>query len=33
MKYRYTKWKISRLRRKFDVHQGGRSDDWKGRIH
>jgi membrane associated rhomboid family serine protease len=33
VKYRYTKWKISRLRRKFDVHQGGRSDDWNGRIH
>jgi len=33
LKYRYTKWKISRLRRKFDVHQGGRSDDWNGRIH
>jgi rhomboid family protein len=33
LKYRYTKWKIGRLRRKFDVHQGGRSDDWDGRIH
>jgi membrane associated rhomboid family serine protease len=33
MKYRYTKWKIGRLRKKFDVHQGGRSDDWNGRIH
>jgi len=33
LKYRYTKWKIGRLRKKFDVHQGGRSDDWNGRIH
>jgi membrane associated rhomboid family serine protease len=33
IKYRYTKWKIGRLRRKFDVHQGGRSDEWDGRIH
>jgi membrane associated rhomboid family serine protease len=33
LKYRYTKWKIGRLRKKFDVHSGGRSDDWNGRIH
>ena len=24
MKYRYTKWRLQRARRKFDVHQGGR---------
>jgi membrane associated rhomboid family serine protease len=29
IKYRYLKWKMNRLRRKFDVHSGGRSD----RIH
>jgi rhomboid family protein len=33
LKYRYLKWKIGRMRRKFDVHQGGRSDDWDQRIH
>ena len=33
LKYRYLKWKIGRMRRKFDVHQGGRSDDWDRRIH
>jgi membrane associated rhomboid family serine protease len=33
IKYRYLKWKIGRMRRKFDVHQGGRSDDWDRRIH
>ena len=26
MKYRYLKWKMNRLRRKFDVYSGGRSD-------
>jgi membrane associated rhomboid family serine protease len=29
IKYRYLKWKMNRLRRKFDVYSGGRSD----RIH
>lgn len=24
MKYRYTKWRMQRLRKRFDVHQGGR---------
>jgi rhomboid family protein len=33
LKYRYLKWKIGRMRRKFDVHPGGRSDDWDRRIH
>jgi membrane associated rhomboid family serine protease len=32
IKYRYLKWKMNRLRRKFDVYSGGRSD-WNGRIH
>ena len=32
IKYRYLKWKMNRLRRKFDVYSGGRSD-WDGRIH
>jgi membrane associated rhomboid family serine protease len=32
MKYRYLKWKMNRLRRKFDVYSGGRSD-WDGRVH
>ena len=30
IKYRYLKWKMNRLRRKFDVYSGGRSD---GRVH
>jgi membrane associated rhomboid family serine protease len=32
IKYRYLKWKMNRLRRKFDVHTGGRANS-KGRIH
>jgi len=33
LKYRYLRWKMARLRRRFDVHQGGRHDDWNRRIH
>ncbi|HVB37064.1 MAG TPA: rhomboid family intramembrane serine protease [Vicinamibacterales bacterium] len=33
IKYRYLKWKIGRVRRKFDVRPGGRTDDWDRRIH
>jgi membrane associated rhomboid family serine protease len=32
IKYRYLKWKMNRLRKKFDVYSGGRSD-WNGKIH
>ena len=33
IKYRYLRWKIARMRKKFDVVSGGRSDDWDRRIH
>jgi membrane associated rhomboid family serine protease len=33
LKYRYLRWKINRLRKKFDVYSGGRADDWDRRIH
>ena len=33
LKYRYLRWKITRMRKKFDVVSGGRSDDWDRRIH
>lgn len=33
LKYRYLKWKISRTRAKFDVYDGGRSNDWTRRTH
>jgi membrane associated rhomboid family serine protease len=26
LQYRYLKWRINRMRRRFDVHQGGRND-------
>ena len=32
LKYRYLKWKMNRLRRKFDVFSGGRSD-WDRHVH
>ena len=32
LKYRYLKWKMNRLRRKFDVYTGGRSD-YDRKIH
>jgi membrane associated rhomboid family serine protease len=32
IKYRWVKWKMNRLRRKFDVHQGGR-DRWDKTVH
>lgn len=32
LKYRYLKWKMNRLRRKFDVYSGGRSD-WDRKLH
>ncbi len=33
LKYRMTKWRMDRMRRKFNVHRGGRDDDWERRIH
>jgi membrane associated rhomboid family serine protease len=33
VKYRYLKWRINRVRKKFDVYQGGRTDDWDRRVH
>ena len=33
MKYRYLKWKINRVRKKFDVYSGGRANDWDHRVH
>ena len=32
-KYRYLKWRINRMRRKFDVYSGGRADDVNRRVH
>ena len=33
VKYRYLKWKINRMRKKFDVYSGGRANDWDRRVH
>jgi membrane associated rhomboid family serine protease len=33
LKYRYLRWKINRLRKRFDVYSGGRADDVDRRIH
>ncbi len=28
VKYRYTKWRLQRARKRFDIHQGGRGGGW-----
>ena len=33
LKYRYLKWKINRVRKKFDVYSGGRSKDYDRHVH
>ena len=33
LKYRYLKWKINRVRRKFDVYSGGRANDFDRHVH
>ena len=33
VKYRYLKWKINRVRKKFDVYPGGRTNDFDRRVH
>jgi len=33
LKYRYLRWKLNRVRKKFDVYAGGREDDWNRRVH
>jgi membrane associated rhomboid family serine protease len=33
IKYRWLKWKMNRMRRRFDVVQGGQRKNWDGRYH
>ena len=33
LKYRMTRWRMERMRRRFNVHRGGRGDDWQNRVH
>ncbi|HWB15660.1 MAG TPA: rhomboid family intramembrane serine protease [Vicinamibacterales bacterium] len=33
LQYHLTRWRMERMRRRFDVHRGGRDRDWRDRIH
>ena len=33
VKYHYLKWKMGRMRRRFEIKSGGRSTDWDRRVH
>ena len=33
LQYRFLKWRINRMRRRFDVYSGGRADDVDRRVH
>jgi len=33
LKYRYLRWRMSRMRRRFGVHHGGRGGGWGGGVH
>jgi membrane associated rhomboid family serine protease len=33
IQYRYLKWRINKMRKKFDVYSGGRKDDYDRRVH
>ena len=33
IQYRFVKWRINRMRRKFDVYSGGRADETNRRVH
>ncbi len=33
LKYRYLKWKINRVRKRFEVYLGGRANDWDRHVH
>ena len=33
IRYRYLKWRINRMRRRFDVYSGGRANDLDRRVH
>lgn len=33
MNYRLSRWRMDRMRRRFNVHRGGRGDDWTRRMH
>ena len=33
LNYRLSRWRMERMRRRFNVHRGGRGDDWQNRVH
>jgi rhomboid family protein len=33
LRYHLTRWRMERMRRRFNVHKGGRGDDWRNRLH
>jgi membrane associated rhomboid family serine protease len=33
VRYHLSRWRMERTRRRFNVHRGGRNDDWRTRIH
>jgi membrane associated rhomboid family serine protease len=33
LRYHVTRWRMERMRRRFNVHKGGRSNDWQNRLH
>jgi membrane associated rhomboid family serine protease len=33
VRYWLTRWRMERLRRRFNVHKGGRGNDWQNRVH
>jgi hypothetical protein len=33
LQYRLSRWRMERMRKKFNVHKGGKGDDWTRRIH
>ena len=33
LNYRLSRWRMERMRRRFNVHRGGRGDDWQKRVH
>ena len=33
VQYQYLRWRYNRARKRFNVHRGGRGDDWNGPVH
>jgi membrane associated rhomboid family serine protease len=33
LRYHLTRWRMERMRRRFNLHRGGRGNDWQNRLH